>query len=129
MLDWYRWPIADSNLVPRVDMPQVDESDYPALVNFLQAHSCPVSRIVIEPQSCRFHQSVDDFDPSRIFRMPLDKPILLARDRFILDGNHRVKANLYLGRPLIHAIELNRDFEASIALLFAFPRTTVTANG
>lgn len=129
MLDWYRWPIADSSLVPRVEMPQIDESDYPALVAFLRANQCPVSRILIEPQSCRFHQSVADFDPSRIGGMPLSKPILLARDRFILDGNHRVKASLYLGRPLIHAIELAKDFESSIALLFAFPKVATTANG
>lgn len=125
--DWYESPIPDNAYVPRVDMPQIEERDYPSLFAFLAGHGCKVERVKVDPRHLRFHQSVADFDPSRLSSMPMVKPILIARDRFILDGNHRAKGALYLQRPIIDAFRMNRDFEPAIALLFAFPNVRTTA--
>jgi uncharacterized ParB-like nuclease family protein len=116
--------------VPRPLMPQIDESDYPALFAFLQGKGIAVETVTLETATLKQHQRVDSFNPAA---MPVDvlaKPVLISADYFVLDGNHRYVAHLHLGLETINCIRLDGlSFEDAIAALFSFPNTyTVDGN-
>lgn len=116
--------------VPRCCMPQVDESDYPALLSYLFWTGAEPTDVLIDPSEVRHHQRVQ-LDRARARAMPasvLAKPILVSNDGYVLDGNHRAAAHKYLGSPM-RAIRLDVAFEEGIRILFGFSRTYTLVPG
>lgn len=78
-------------IVRRVNMPQLDVTQYPSLMAALGDEWPDTTWQAgwIDPHSLFFHQ---DVDPARARDMPAEnrsKPVLITRDAAILDGNHR----------------------------------------
>lgn len=110
--------------VPRDHMPQVDEHDLPALVAAAVAQNqlSPTFEVA-KVHDLRAHQKVD---MKRVRAMPdelLLKPILISRDGFVLDGNHRWTAHVLLNAPLTPAIKIGLNFGEAIDWLFTLPFT------
>lgn len=107
--------------VPRPVMPQVDEADYPALLDFLTGRGIKWERVTIPASDLRFHQRVN----GPVADMPEaieDKDLLISLDLYVLDGNHREKKHLEDETPA-PCIMLHVEFPAAIEALFAFPKT------
>jgi len=119
-------PITDFErpCTPRPDMPQINEADLLPLLVFLAGHNVNVEATEMDTAQLVFHQKVypDRIPPPR--SAELRKPLLVAADGYILDGNHRAAAHRRDGtRPIV--FRLDRSFLEAIAALFRFPRTYV----
>ena len=108
--------------VPRQNMPQVDEGDYIALLVHLARKGAAPEVLVASPDDLLFHQRVfEQFIPA--FESPeMAKPLLVSREGYVLDGNHRAAAHKRYGtKPVVIVIHAN--FTEAMKLLFSFPRT------
>lgn len=107
---------------PRDAMPQVGEGDLLALLVHLARHG-------VETETCRmpvdqlvFHQRVyEDRIPARR-SADMNKPLLVASDGYILDGNHRAAAHRRYGTTPV-VFQLDCPFIEAIKAIFTFPRT------
>jgi hypothetical protein len=111
--------------IPRAEMPQVDEIDYPALLAYLESNSIAYRHCTVEANSLRVHQQPDQFDGHNFPAALLAKPCLVASDWFILDGHHRALAHAAEGTPC-PVIWLSAPFAQAIILLFGFAHTYTT---
>lgn len=109
--------------VPRADMPQIDEVDQIKLI-VDACTACPTPEIVVvNTASLRAHQRIDH---NRAINMAPDvklKPIIISRDGYVLDGNHRWFAAAHDGQEMVVAIRLPMDFEQAIPWLLSLPYT------
>lgn len=77
------------NCIPRDDMPQVDLKDLDSLFNWLWSEKRIASyRRYLPTEMLKHKQCPDHFDPVKGKELET-KPLLVASDCFILDGNHR----------------------------------------
>ena len=107
--------------IPRAVMPQVDEADYPALLEHLDRHGVAVNQTAYCPKDLRAHQRVSR---EHVMNMPpqvLDKPLLTSLDRYVLDGNHRWWGHCLNGSKC-NVLEIEAEFEDAMRLLFSFPK-------
>jgi hypothetical protein len=114
--------------VPRSVMPQVDEADMPALLRWVSVHGCSVTEVVRSADQLRFHQRVE---MSRVVSMPsevYEKPLLISRDGYVLDGNHRATAHKLKGEPA-DCMMIDADFQRAMQLLFSFAKTYTYGDG
>jgi hypothetical protein len=114
--------------VPRPEMPQIDEKDYPEFFEFVESQGWSYHQENCDPKTLHFHQRVTWNSNTKITEEVLEKPILVSRDGYVLDGNHRATAHLNLGTDT-PAIILNLDFEPAIRLMFSFPKTYAYGDG
>lgn len=116
--------------VPREVMPQVNEDDYPGLLQFATTEGVQFTELLIPCEQLRPHQlvSMDRVRSAAIDPMVLRKQCLVSADRFVLDGNHRYWAHHLTGTP-VPAIKFALPFPAAIKFLFAFPRTYSYSDG
>lgn len=108
-------------VIPRRFMPQVSEADYPSLFLFLASHGVTVESILLEPSALHFRQHIGRLHP--VPATVLYKPVLVASDNAILDGNHRAGIHRKLGTRC-PCYRLSLPFLDAIALLFSFAGTT-----
>ena len=115
--------------VPRQNMPQVDAEDMLALLSHLARNRVPTKVMVASPDNLLFHQHVfEQFIPSFDNDKQMNKPLLISKDGYVLDGNHRAAAHKRYGtRPAV--IVIPRDFTESMKLLFSFPGTYTYGEG
>lgn len=112
-------------------MPQVDEADIPALVMFLRGRGIRVTYHAVAPNGLRMVQRVVFGKVRAIVRAErelLNKPVLVAVDRIVLDGNHRVAA-ARIRRVAVPIILVNRRFAEVVEDIFAFPKTYAYGDG
>lgn len=108
-------------LIPRALMPQINEADYPELFAWLEAQSVGVEQDIFHPDELRLHQRMDRHS---LRAMPLAierEPILVSRDLYVIDGNHREERHKEDGR-MLSAFVIDRDFAEAVMLVRAFPR-------
>lgn len=120
---WRRGGEFEPTLVPRPLMPQVDEADYPALFQWAAWQGVAVREETIPAAHLKHHQAVN---MRRVRTMPPDllaKPLLVDRDGYVLDGNHRAAAHLLAGTPAPCCV-FDAAFEEAIAVLETFAGTT-----
>jgi hypothetical protein len=114
--------------IPRPEMPQVDETDIPGLLDFLVGQGIGILKKTILPGEISPHQRVEI---SRAINMPLEelaKPILGSMEPFILDGHHRWYEHRLQGTK-ISLIQIELEFEQAIRALFQFPKTYSYGDG
>lgn len=112
--------------IPRPEMPQIDEGDYPSFMSFLHQEGFTPETKSLPPSALRAHQRVEW---GRVRSMPaqlLLKPILVSIDKYVLDGNHRWHACV-LRRQEVRAMIIGLPFQEAIGLLFQFPKTYTLA--
>ena len=105
--------------IPRQNMPQVDEKDLPRLVaDSFSLHGCTFE--VVAPTELHAHQRVSH---ARALSMPqqvMAKPIVISRDNYVLDGNHRWFAHKEHKLPLL-AIRIDLPFDEALDWLLDLP--------
>jgi len=114
--------------VPRPEMPQIDEADYPAFFEFVKARGWSYHLETVDPKTLHAHQRVAWNKVITMTPAGLAKPILVSRDGYVLDGNHRREAHIRDGSDVCCYV-LNLDFEAAIRLMFSFPKTYAYGDG
>jgi hypothetical protein len=108
--------------VPRRFMPQVDEADMSALVEWLSWNKIEISEATRTADQLSFRQHVN-FD--RVRSMPDDvfnKPIFISNDGVVLDGNHRAWAHKLANKPA-QCLVIDLPFAQAIKALFSFAGT------
>jgi hypothetical protein len=108
--------------VPRAEMPQINEEDYVSLLVHLAMLGAEVKVDIRDPDTLIFHQHVEGSCIPPLHSALLDKPILISQEGYVLDGNHRAAAHKHYGSHPV-CIVVNRDFHASMEMLFKFPKT------
>lgn len=109
-------------LIPRIRMPQIKTHDYAALLVFLGSKGIKFSAGYIDPALLKMHQEVDVDMAMQLPDSKLVKPILLAGDNFVLDGDHRGYRHA-VDKTQAPFIRIEIDFNDAITALFEFPGT------
>ncbi len=120
-----------SECILRASMPQVDEADIPALIDFLAGRGVDHQRIEVDPRTLRGFQRVVPSKVKGIIRTNLGllkKPALVSADRGIVDGNHRIAAAKIIRQP-VPILSFNREFARLIEDVYAFPKTYEYGDG
>jgi hypothetical protein len=116
--------------VPRANMPQVNEDDYPALIHFAASLGVDHLDDFVPCKDLKVHQKVDHKKVQHMVADPLllKKRCLVSADSYVLDGNHRYWAHWKAG-TVVPVIRFLLPFEAAIKFLFKFPRTYYYGDG
>lgn len=114
--------------VERIDMPQIRRKDWQDFLKFARVRTTITEEPACDPHSLHAIQS--EFDQQRVDEMPmskLDHPILVSRDGYVLDGNHRwIKAGQE--GVTIPVLRLGMDKEFALDLLRSFPQAEYVQN-
>lgn len=105
---------------PRDVMPQVDFADYPGLFAHLNARSIMVRDRSLPPSFLRMRQCIGETRPCRRIEL-LAKPLLIAMDMSILDGDHRYLRHLEEKTPEIRCYEIGLGFEEAMRAILTYP--------
>lgn len=108
--------------IPRKEMPQVDEANLPELVALAWQYGHQPAFDVVDAHTLHAHQRVNH---ARALAMPevvKRKPILVSKDNFVLDGNHRAFVHREERSPA-NIIKLGLDFNEALDWLFQLPFT------
>jgi hypothetical protein len=109
--------------IQREHMPQVDYKDMADLRRFLLEHYQIDSReLDVCPIELNSKQCPDTFGPVR-GREKLVKPLLVSKDKYILDGNHRWATFVEDGAPSCRCILVEADFDTAVQAMLHFGRT------
>lgn len=111
-----------ARLVPRSKMPQVDAADLPKLVAAAVMKSLATSFEVVEAKQLRSRQRVNRRMAVQMPDFVLYKPVLVSKDDYVLDGNHRWYASKVRRKP-ITIIRLGLTFDEALPWLFEQPYT------
>lgn len=114
--------VSGSLYVPRRGMPQVHSRDYPALIRFAREQGVCVVQDCADPRCLKYRQRVV-WNPAKYRPETNTKPVLVSRDGFILDGNHRVFAARMERKAIIPIVLFSLPFDAAIAMLQRFAGT------
>lgn len=112
--------------IPREDMPQIKEADLPEFLKFAKKRGVTVKYGRRDPKLLKAKQRIDLEKSASMPEHALKKPILITKDNFILDGNHRSGAHL-LRKTKTNTIELGLKFADAIKLMFQFPKVFTKA--
>jgi len=117
--------LTPAQCIARGLMPQVDEADLPGLVEFLRERGIKVwTEACINPRLVRGVQKVNR---KKVHALPLDvslnKPVLVARDRKIIDGNHRWMKLVHRKMPCMKTHVVDLPFDEAIKNVFEYPKT------
>jgi hypothetical protein len=95
-------------MIPRSQMPQINDID-----SFLRLLNRLEIKYEISPTSLRAIRPLQSMvDINKILTMKnlnIDKPVILSKENFLLDGHHRVFAMIERGYKQINAIKVNLD--------------------
>lgn len=114
--------IHDANFyVPREQMPQVDEADYPRFVADATYAGPGVEFDTVSPRTLKAHQRVDHVRARSMDERVRIKPLIVSKDGYIVDGNHRWWASVHGKHEWVNVIRLSMAFDLAIAWLKARP--------
>lgn len=110
-------------LVPRSQMPQIDEIYYPDMLVWLGDRGVQFSAGHMEPMNCRVRQEIDFNKALNMSAKALVKPVLLSNDfnPTVLDGDHRWYRHLHDNSEMPY-IMIHLDFLAAKKLLEEYPK-------
>jgi hypothetical protein len=115
-------------MIPREQMPQVDEKFYTDMLVFLGNSGVRFSAGYIDPLHVYSHQMVD---LARVAAMPKDianKPTLISADPAMIDGNHRWAWH-YNNKCLMPFIRIELPFFDALKVIRTYPRTYAYGDG
>lgn len=100
-LDHFKNNIMNNSLgIKRKDMPQIAEKDIPGFLKWLKSeHKIDSRKTKVRVGDIRMTQSEMDFDKVLGIRQKgrvLDKPVIISKDGYLLDGHHRVAAMMLM---------------------------------
>lgn len=118
-------PSDDETLgVPRKQMPQIREEDYPEFLKYLKEHGVEISNDKVNARSLKPIQK--EFSDKGVVKALLlrknDKPVIASSDNYIIDGHHR-----WLGavntKQQVNIIRANIPVTKLLTLVKQFPKT------
>lgn len=109
-------------LIDRANMPQVDYKWLPDLLVFLGEKNIRFAAGVIAPTLIKLHQEVDVAKAMAIPDEILRIPVLVSKDYFILDGDHRAYRH-WVNKTPVPFIKLEAPFTKAVRTLLSFPKT------
>lgn len=115
-------------LIDRGNMPQIDMKDLPDLLVFLGEQKLRFAAGEIEPTLIRLHQEVDVDKAMAIPDKILEVPILVSKDFYVLDGDHRAYRH-YVNKTKVPFIQIEAPFTKAVRTLLSFPKTFEIKNG
>lgn len=106
----------------RYAMPQIDSKDMEHYLNWLLKHGIKIYKNVgINPKKLIPTQKEFNFDKvEKLRKENIDSPILISKDKYILDGHHRWLANSSKNKINTHIIDL--PIEDLIDISKKYPR-------
>jgi len=113
--------------IPREIMPQINQGNRAAVVNFFKARGIGYSRILRAPSDLKPSQA--EYCPAKveaaIERNDSNRALLVSADNYVIDGHHQYLAKLqtYPNRP-IEVFVLKAPAMQVIGMLLAMPSTT-----
>lgn len=113
--------------LPRIDMPQIKSTDMRDFIKFLKDERITVSNKTVSVSKLKLTQL--EIDKKKVGEMlgvsssSLDKPVLVSKDWFILDGHHRITA-LYNKDPKhrIRVIQVNLNIGSLLKTAKRYPK-------
>ena len=113
--------------VDRANMPQVDEIHIAHLVRFARGRGLQVFERHVRPHECYPIQYISPSEMNRPLHGPIQalmkKPVLLAKDHAIIDGNHRWAAWIKSGHPWMPSIIFGAHIHDAMKIIWQFPFT------
>ena len=116
--------------IPRNKMPQIEQKDYAAYILHMKRKGIVGKRIVANPKKLKAIQSQFS-DKGVIASIKKDdkKPILISKDNYVIDGNHRWLAAIATKADEIVAIQFNASKDEVLKATLAFPKVTFKKHG
>jgi len=118
--------------IARHKMPQVSSENLEDMLGWLGAKGITVSRGSIDPKKLIPIQDVNfDSVKSIVTRKPekaLGKPLLISYDNHLLDGHHRWKASVDLGRQ-VKFIRIHLPVLKALEAIKKYPNTEFRTKG
>jgi hypothetical protein len=108
-------------MVPRTEMPQIDEIYYPDMLVWMGTRGATFAAGLVNPETCKSHQLVDIDRALGMSADKLVKPVLVSSDWCILDGNHRWYRHIH-DKTSMPFIQINLDFFEAVKELEAYPK-------
>ena len=116
--------IKDTLGVKRIDMPQIVGKDYEAYKKFLNSNNIKLTALTVKASSLKPIQK--EFDKKKVMNFIdamskglEDKPLLVSKDNYIVDGHHRwlARKNLNDDVKIIKAnVDINKLLQISNSL-------------
>jgi len=116
-------PQGDDAIVARSKMPQIADCDIPSLLAYLGEMEISFSAGLIDPHVVKSHQAIDETKARNMPAKWLRTPILISKEPFVIDGNHRWWRHIIDGTETTF-IRFEEDFQRLISLIEDFPLTT-----
>ena len=108
--------------IDQANMPQIHEHSYADMFVFLGAKGLTFEAGYIDSSLLKLHQEVDVAVAMALPPEKLVKPILISKDNFVLDGDHRGYRH-FVDKTQAPFIRINALFYEALGLLLAFPET------
>jgi SPP1 gp7 family putative phage head morphogenesis protein len=112
----------------RSTMPQVRKADWEEFLDYARSHTTLTREDAVDPHDLSAVQS--EWSQDRVDGIPMEKlqyPILVSRDGYVLDGNHRwIKAGQE--GVTIPVLRLGLDKDDALELVRSFPKSEYVAN-
>lgn len=125
-------PKSDLNL-PRKSLPNISADQYPAFFAWLKEQGVKITKSVKKIKDVKPSQG--EFNPERIlsvFKNKFDssqKPAILSKDNYILDGHHRYAAAWNMGPTTpYHVIQIDLNIKDLIKTATKFPGAKFKGN-
>lgn len=115
-------PPGDDGIIPRCQMPQVDDKYLGELLVHIGTYGVPISAGKVDPKTVKAHQEVD---VDRCRMIPIDvlsKPCLLSKEGYIIDGDHRWYRHV-MDETMMPIIKFDALFKDAVKIIFEFPHT------
>jgi hypothetical protein len=114
----------------RIEMPQVAEKDYPEYFKYMESKGFTRKQTKVSVQSLKPIQS--EFGDAGILKSistlvklkDSNKPIIVSKDLYVIDGNHRWLAAKNTGLKQIPAIMFNGNHKEVMNATLKFPKVT-----
>lgn len=115
-------PAGDDGTIARIKMPQVDDKDIPTLISYLGSLRVGISAGLIDPSQVSAHQPIDPDKAKTIPAKWMRTPVLISKEPFVIDGNHRWYRH-HIDGTLMPYIRFETSFSSCLRLIMSFPQT------
>jgi hypothetical protein len=116
--------------IPRNKMPQIESEDYKAYMLHMKKLGIVGKKIKVNPNKLKAIQSqFSDKGVVISIKKNDDKPILISKDSYVIDGNHRWLAAIATRKDAINAIQFNASKDQVLKATLAFPKVVFKQHG
>lgn len=119
-----------TDCIPRAVMPQIDAADIPGLIEFFRAQGFPVQEWEHTMwRTLRMIQCPHETHPATLTPELRRKPIIVASQNKIIDGNGRYLAYREAGIDLFPLILIDRPFSHVALTMMQYPKAYTLFGG